>query len=318
VRCKFTFKVTGTLNLAEAFPIDTKFYRYEFIRDKSLLTHLVVSVSAPDKNDWPSVIPNPAPGMKYEFRFSTPSLPFVQAEVRTLQGVLSMYGIREIDIDGPLIEWVSENDEERSQLAMNNFKRSSQQIDPHNFPPTPFDIVARSVLTANQMSEIDIPVNFFRRGCGDLVNRQYISAIYSFYFVLETLYANGKFKTAAVLQEFKASQDLRAAVQLVISDPGPLFTMNKMTLPEFEAGYRAVTIDQFIERMIKVRGFLHHHTLKRRGMWHPEEQQKHETDAVVFQAVTYNVIFDIVKGYLWQQDVIDSFQAVASKITQFK
>src|ERR1039457_329194 len=49
---------------------------------------LPVSVSIPDTSDWPRVVPNPAPGVKLGLLVNTPHLPFVQLELRTLQGAL--------------------------------------------------------------------------------------------------------------------------------------------------------------------------------------------------------------------------------------
>ena len=63
------------MTLAENFPIETKFYRYEFIREQNLVTHLAVSLPVPNKSDWPEVVPNPAPGVKLELRVNTPHLP---------------------------------------------------------------------------------------------------------------------------------------------------------------------------------------------------------------------------------------------------
>jgi len=63
-----------------------------------------------------------------------------------------------------------------------------------------------------------------------------------------------------------------------------------------------------IEKLVELRGFLHHHTLKRKGIWKPEWQETYELDALVFQGVAYNVVFGILRRYLWSQEVIEAFQ----------
>jgi hypothetical protein len=63
-----------------------------------------------------------------------------------------------------------------------------------------------------------------------------------------------------------------------------------------------------IEKLVEPRGFLHHHTLKRKGIWKPEWQQIYELDALVFQGIAYNVVFGILHRYSWSQDVIEAFQ----------
>lgn len=68
--------------------------------------------------------------MKLELGVNTPHLPFVQLEPRTLQGALAPYGVRAIDVEEPLIEWLPENDEERRQIGFSNYTRRSTRPDP--------------------------------------------------------------------------------------------------------------------------------------------------------------------------------------------
>lgn len=308
MRCKFTFGVDGNLTLTETFPVETKYYRYEFVRDRSLVTHIAVSLPVPNESDWPNVVVNPAPGVKLELRVNTPQLPFVQLELRTLQGALAPYGVRNINIEDPLIEWLPENDEERSRLPFNNYHRQSNRPDPNSFKPVPFDLVARIVIATDRLVEFETPLNFFRRGCRDIEDRQYVYAIYDFYFVLETLFVNGKFKKHDVVAAFRKSQALCAAVDLLLKDPGPAFTTNKIIIAEFARTYQALGRERCIEKLVELRGFLHHHTLKRKGIWKPEWQRLYELDALVFQGIAYNVVFEILRPYLWSQEVIDAFQ----------
>ncbi len=147
--------------------------------------------------------------------------------------------------------------------------------------------------------EFETPLNFFRRGCRDIEDRQYVDAIYHFYFVLETLFANGKFKMVAVIQEFLSSDELCGAVDLLLADPGPTFTMNKPIMAQFARTYQLLGRDKLVEKLVELRGFLHHHTLKHKGIWKPEWQQIYELDALVLQGVAYNVVFGILRRYLW-------------------
>ena len=44
---------------------------------------------------------------------------------------------------------------------------------------------------------------------------------------------------------------------------------------------------EILKKIVELRGFLHHHTLKRKDIWHPEDHNKYETDAHFFQAVAF-------------------------------
>jgi len=170
-------------------------------------------------------------------------------------------------------------------------------------------LVARAVIAIDKLIEFETPLNFFRRGCRDIEDRQFVDAIYDFYFVIETLFANGKSRRDAVVQEFLASQELCAAIELLIIDPGPMFTLNQPILAEFNRVYQPLGREKLVEKIVQLRGFLHHHTSKRRGIWKPEWQQAYELDALVFQAIAFNVVFGILRRHLWTAEVVDSFQA---------
>jgi hypothetical protein len=85
----------------------------------------------------------------------------------------------------------------------------------------PFDVLARAIFAADAATDIEIPLNVFRRGMLDVSERNYIEAIYDFYFILETLFGEGKFKSAAVSNAFLDSSQLRSCVERAVADPGP-------------------------------------------------------------------------------------------------
>jgi len=73
-----------------------------------------------------------------------------------------------------------------------------------------------------------------------------------------------------------------------------------------------MSAENAIAKMIELRGYLHHHTSKRRGIWNPEDQHRYEIDALFFQTVTYNVIFAIAERYLYSEDVIRAYEDLVS------
>jgi hypothetical protein len=133
--------------------------------------------------------------------------------LKTLQGLLSLFGLRSIDIRYPEVEWIAENDEEREYLKVYSFKTNRQEPLPGSIPLVSFDIVARAVLACRNAYKIEMPLSFFRRAVVDMHEQQFIEAIYDFYFVLETVYGGGKFKKAEVLAGFKAADELKQATE---------------------------------------------------------------------------------------------------------
>lgn len=308
MKCKYRFHVHGLIRLQSVLPIRSKFYHWEFELAQGLLRNIVVTVQLKDQNAWPSIIQNPRLGVNADIRIRTDDLPFIQAELRTIQGLLSLWGVHSIDIRNPEIEWIAENEEERSALGMYYVKGSTSGPEPGSIPPMPFDLLARSVLAANTAHEMEIPLNFFRRGLIDVHDRQYIEAIYDFYFVLETLFADGAFKVRDVKKAFRNSSELCDAIKAALKNP-LLSTIHELRLYQsLEAKLLKMTVPEYIEHLVELRGFLHHHSQRRKGIWSPERQDLYEADALLLESVTSNVLFCAVAGYLDHPEVLSMFR----------
>ncbi|TAJ10587.1 MAG: hypothetical protein EPO61_01900 [Nitrospirae bacterium] len=304
MKCKHRFKIYGRVRPQALLPIQSRFYLWEFEAHDGLLTHLTATVNIPNRDDWPMTTMSPKPGVAALVNLKAPHLPFIQFELYTIQGLLSLFGVRSIDVQKPELEWIAENEEERAALHIHSFKSGYTEPDPRSMPLLPFDLLARSVLAAEKAHEIEIPLNFFRRSLVDIFEKQYIEAIYDLYFVLETAFGNGQTKKGAILNEFKTSPGLREAVDRALRDPGPAVVHEQRVRHDYELKYRCKSPDDYLRHIVELRGFLHHHTQRRKGIWHPERQEKYETEALVLQAVAFNVIFPLALKYLDDQEVV--------------
>lgn len=305
--------MSGRIRPSVNVPVKCRGWMVELETSGGVLTHVVVTVPLPRREDWPNIEPNPAPGVKAQINTRMPHLPFIQRELRSLQGLLSIFGLRSIDLENPEIEWIPESDQERADLHLFSYKRQSEPLPDDQLPPLSFDFLARSIIAADAATDIEVPLNFFRRGMLDVYDRNYIEAIYDFYFVIETVFADGKFKKSAVLDSFRNSDLLRSCVERALSDPGPMLTQNRNTCAEFERVYRSVNLEQALEKIVDLRGHLHHHTQRRRNTWHPDEQHRFEADALFLQAVAYNIVFELAKPYLWAEDVVSAYEELAKR-----
>jgi hypothetical protein len=98
--------------------------------------------------------------------------------------------------------------------------------------PLPFDLLARAILASDAATDIEVPLNFFRRGLLDVYDGAYIEAIYDFFFVLETCFGGGKYKKAQVLTAFQASGRLRSCV-VALRRPFPILNAGSQVIYAF-------------------------------------------------------------------------------------
>jgi hypothetical protein len=110
--------------------------------------------------------------------------------------------------------------------------------------------------------DLSVTMAFFREGSVDLRVRRYITAYFSFYFVLEGLYANGRFGNREVRAEFGKSETLKKCIEEVL--PMPLYnrssrTNDVMSLDDFlKVVNKPKTVDGVIHLLVWLRGDLHH------------------------------------------------------------
>jgi hypothetical protein len=197
-------------------------------------------------------------------------------------------------------EWLPESDGEREQLGLHKFAMKSEPLPDSTISSAPFDLIARAVIAADAASAIELPLAFFRRGMNDVYDRNYIEAIYDFFFFIETMFGEGKFKRASLREAFVRTAPLCEAIQIAVADPGPMISSTPALRQGFAVRYEHKSIGEIIDFILDLRGHLHHHNNRRR--WHPDAQQGYEVDALVLQRVTLHLAFDLARPYLWSDE----------------
>src|ERR1051325_2031376 len=211
MKCVYRFKVEGNLSLTEKRTIQIRNVVYEFETDKDLLKYIQVTSILSNSDEWPKIAPSLEPGVKFTLKISAPTLSVIQMELRAVEAALSLFGIRSIDIDFPEIQWIPENESETDILRV--FKYKEKLAPSAQAFPMRFDVLARSIIAATDFLDTELPLSFFRHGTNAFEQKRYIEAIYQFYFLLETLFGNGKTKNKAVKLEFRKSVPLLKAIE---------------------------------------------------------------------------------------------------------
>ncbi|HSO43695.1 MAG TPA: hypothetical protein VLR47_12800 [Rhodospirillales bacterium] len=103
-----------------------------------VVNSISVTVTLPTRSDWPvATFTTTTP----EVCIKTPHLPFIQRELRSLQGLLSLYGLRSIDIANPTIHWIPESAEEKADMSIFSYRKSLEPLGGERSPPLPFDLL---------------------------------------------------------------------------------------------------------------------------------------------------------------------------------
>lgn len=319
--CRYRYRVSGRVRLAGKFAVPTNGARFDFeLNEHGVITHLIVEASVTDEAYWPQATINPAHGVSFGIDIpSPPALEIAQFVLRPLEGLLAIYGLQGINKEHPAVEWIPENDEEQSRLKLFSFQRRSIETDDAELRPLSFDLVARSVLAAFDARTIEVPLSFYRKGLIDCHEQRYIEAFYDFFFVLETVYGQGKFKKAALQQAFKSSAALVETVNRVVSDPEFMtVALRTRTLTDaYAQRFGKLSPEQILDELVEIRGLLHHHSSANRTerSWNPDDHQRFELEAVLIQQIAFGIVFRLAEPFVFDECHESTFLSLARTAT---
>lgn len=315
---RYRFPVTGRLRLEYSFPVRTKLFTYAFeVDDHGVATHLNATASVPDRRLWPQVTPDPQPGVKAHIEMSSPFFPVLRRDIRAVAGILALYGVDEISADEAEESWEGEDPEEKDSLAIHSFKRTTVATSPATWPIVSFDLVACALLVAERAMDFEAALNFFRKGKLDVKSEHFLDAVLDFLFMVETTYANGKFKTAQVEAEYLASEELHRLVAEAIRDETLHANVRGHSRIEqyFRETYEFKASDEVIKYLVRLRGELHHHTSRKSGIWHPTDHIRFGADAYFLQQLALGIAFAIASPTLFDEDTVRTYEAQAHAST---
>lgn len=305
MRCKYSFKINGRIKPVHLVSFEVGIYKFEFALEKGFIREIQVSYSMSDSE--PTLIQNPVPGVAMAINIKSPLLREIEEIIRSIEGLWTFWGVESIDTSFPKHEWIAETEEEKQKLQLFGFNEGRKELEDHEISPISFDLLVRPIISAVKTKKHDVILVFYRRGCNDVKQEEFIEAIYDFYFVLESAFANGKNKNYAVKKEFLKSKKLRKYIENTQEE-----LLKSSDRSRYKILLEGKSVDELIKFMVDTRGFLHHHTQKRKDIWNPEKQGRFKTEAFFFQRLCCRIAFDIFTQRTNDDEVIKEYRALCA------
>jgi hypothetical protein len=293
LKVRYHFTVKSKTRTAGIFPLTSGDAEINVSTDnEGIVTNISVGYRVDDSALWPTITETPNETTKFFIKMHSPFLDRAQNIVRAAEGALSFYGFEQIAWNEPQEEYVPETPEEESRLGIRSMSMSTKRADERNKEPVSFSIIATALLRTNVLAAHEIPLAFFRKGTNDANEDRYIEACIDFLFMLETLFANGKFKKNQVIAEFNSRPELLLAIRETKADPD-LFQIAHHRDPrhgiKLNEKYMSQSVSTVIDNLVELRGFLHHHNQNRKNWWHPDRHNDFLADALFLQFVCSKV-----------------------------
>lgn len=165
------------------------------------------------------------------------------------------------------------------------------------------DQLVHCVTSVDRMKKwVDI-VEFFNAGIENFHSDRYADSVRYSFFVIESLFGNGKSNPKKLLFEFSRHQELAVATRSALRFPRvfpPDQHRDSVYLRHF--GYRNWT--GALEQLIQVRGQISHHKMFSPNCWTLGHQDRFRADAAFLANVAHRVVWRIARREMWHPDVI--------------
>ena len=313
MKLKYRFGVKGHLRLKDSTTLRHNGRDFLFdLNSENTVTRLNVTVPL-EPGQRPTL--TVGPGGISNINLVTPELEELKSLVRSLEGFLSLYGIASghasINLREPELTWIPESKDERKSMDLVEFSMGKQVAKRSGFPIIEFAYAGQAVSSMDLLAKYEIPMYFYRVGRQNLIEGLFINAFYDFFFIIESLFANGKFKTAAMKEAFRNSQALQSAVDLSVKSADLLkgLQYRAHVWSAFKSTYLGKSTEEITNRFADLRGFLHHHSSLRSDIWHPDDHEQYQVDADLLGRTCGTVIQTALFPLVFCQDSADRFAA---------
>jgi hypothetical protein len=289
MRFKYTFEVNGRIKPTQVYSFQVNDFLFEFSMEDDFLREIVVSFPICEY-ELPLLNEGAQTGTNFHLSITSPRLSEVEEVMRQLEGIISLWGLESINIKHPKYEWLPETDEEKQKLKVFAYSVTKAGIEDHEIPSVPFNLIASAVIASVMHKNHDVLMSFYRHGSREVELDNYIEAIYYFYFIIESYYAEGKNKNYAVKRALLESTEFVNNVKSVVSEKNLPAKIEK----QFQQYYKNKSSEEIIKELVLMRGFLHHYSTKRKDNWHPDKQENYQVHAYFLQKLSLNLVHKIL------------------------
>lgn len=307
MKCRYTFHVVSRINLDPPVTFFHGGLKFTLRCDSGRFDQLIAEAIGITFEAYPTISHKPGSKIPSITIPDDPILKKVQAEVRAIQGALSLWGVHSIETHHPKIDWQPETAEEKEKTDVLGFARDRPERGKERPSVGQLDVIVRSFLGRERFQDHELPLEFYRRGLADMYDGHYIEAIYDFYFFLEYLFSDGKSDRNGTLASFLAAPELVAAVAAAQKNPMGEILENRSWKKSFDDRYASAKPEELLKQIIGLRGFLHHQTLKRKKNWNPSLHDDYRVDAHFLNRVCHEVAMRLVCDVLFDAGQMEEF-----------
>lgn len=215
------------------------------------------------------------------------------SRIRAWQAVMAPYSVINVDFSRPTEEYTPADGE-----SVDIFKYSLSKRDSVT-GVRDFTIYARAFLASRSCFDLIEAATFYLEADSAAIEGRHVQAYNSYYLILESIFANGKFTERDVVRELISNQDFIASLRAGLDDAISLMPRRRNPAPFGLSSFE--DLERVITSIVKLRGKLRHHSSKNKNRWNPVEQGRYQDETFVLANVCRHVINARSQEDLWSE-----------------
>lgn len=314
---EYAFPVSGHAKIGRSYKFPLRGRQYDLLADSAgFLCEVRVQLPADGDAYLPAIQETPEGDVKAHITIpSHAEFSSLRQEMRALEGLLAVHGLREICTARVRQTWIPQSKAEAEAIKLTSITIGTGDMRDHPHEPIDPNLLLQSVIAAPEAYASELPMSFYRKGCLDVEQGRFIDAIYDLYFCIETLYGDGHTKNYKVKDAFLASSELSDTIAEELAKFRVPSHESPALQRHFQEVYAGRSVADVVDHLVKLRGQLHHHSLKHPRRWHPDDQFPFKVDALFLQRICETVCLRLAIGHVVTEDVAHRLRSIRVTVT---
>ena len=275
MRVRYLVQLKEPFRLEDHWPISIMGGDFRVVSKDGKATAFEITFAGQSVDLAPMVEPHEEGDSKLSIIVRDTLLPFVRMQLEKAFSYLQCYFDVEVLIGEIEIEYAGETEEEEKQI-----KVTSSSAKREKWPLSmPYDLLTRAIMVAEAGQAPEFEARLVSAARTAMLQERYIDSFRYSFLLIESLYGDGKFKTAQLKEALKGSADFKPLVTTALKvRMSPMRPQNSDTEKLLAA---SPATEAVIDHLVEKRGFFFHGNVKRKDAWRPHEQQAAETLALL-------------------------------------
>ena len=270
MRIRYVIRLKEPILLEDHWPVPVMSGQLRVISEGQKATALEIVFTGQPSTYAPKIERDPSAKIATTITGHDRLLPFVRMQLEAAIAYLQCFFDVELLTGEIETEYTAETDAEKDQIKVSrmSFGKADRQL------ALSFDYLTRAIMAAEKGGGPSFEATLIGAARKAVKQEKFIDSFRYSFLLIESLYGEGKFKSAQLKEALKGNSDFTGLVAAALKE------RIRLKKPRSSDTEKLLTsspnTDHVIDHLVDKRGFYFHGNIKRKGAWKPQDQAEAE------------------------------------------